>query len=75
MKAEEIRKITDIKIFLVMIKNNNNITAKIMTNYDEFADKIAELFGGGGHKKEAGFETTLSVKEVLKIIKNFIIKR
>ena len=45
-----------------------------MTNYDENADKIAELFGGGGHKKEAGFETTLPVKEIIKTIKKFLKK-
>lgn len=72
--SEELRKITDINIFLVMIKNNENITAKIMTNYEDNANKIAELFGGGGHKKEAGFETKQSVKDILKTIKNFLKK-
>ncbi len=72
--AEELRKIVDINVFVVLIKQNKNITAKIMTNYDENADKIAELFGGGGHKKEAGFETTLPVKEIIKTIKKFLKK-
>lgn len=72
--SEELRKITDINIFLVMIKNGENITAKIMTNYEDNANKIAELFDGGGHKKEAGFETEKSVKDILKTIKNFLKK-
>jgi bifunctional oligoribonuclease and PAP phosphatase NrnA len=31
-------------------------------------NKIAESFGGGGHRKAAGFNTTMSKEEVLKIV-------
>lgn len=74
--AEELRKIEEIDIFLLFIKNGNIITTKTMSNKCEIADKIAFNFGGGGHKKEAGFTVTnmtieqivLKTKEYLKSI-------
>ncbi len=53
--AEDLRRITDLKTFVIFIKTNNQIQAKVMTNVSENANQIAEIFGGGGHKKEAGF--------------------
>ncbi|BAL81195.1 DHH family phosphoesterase [Caldisericum exile] len=34
--------------------------------------KIAEIFGGGGHKEAAGFKTTLSKEEILNIVRKAI---
>lgn len=71
--AEELRKIDEIDIFLLLIKNGNTITAKTMTNRCEVADKIANVFGGGGHKKEAGFTVeNVTVEEIVLKTKEFL---
>ena len=73
--AEDLRKINTLDVFLLLIKEGNKITAKVMSNKSGNADKIAAEFGGGGHKKEAGFtvkdmtvdEIVLKTKEYLNI--------
>lgn len=71
--AEDLRKIQGIDIFILLIKQDNTIVGKCMSNISENANKIAELFGGGGHKKEAGFtiEST-SINEIILKIKNYL---
>lgn len=71
--AEDLRKIQGIDIFILLIKQDNTIVGKCMSNISENANKIAELFGGGGHKKEAGFtiEST-SINEIILKIKNYV---
>lgn len=72
--AEEIRKIEGIDIFLLIIKTGNNLHTKCMSNISKNANKIAELFGGGGHKGEAGFSSDkYSVDEVISTTKQFIL--
>ena len=70
--AEDLRKIEDIDIFILLIKNDDLITGKCMTNKCEIANKIAELFNGGGHKKEAGFTIKESIENILKTIKTYL---
>ncbi|MBQ9792820.1 MAG: DHH family phosphoesterase [Clostridia bacterium] len=71
--AEELRKIDEIDIFLLLIKNGNTITVKTMSNKCEIADKIAGVFGGGGHKKEAGFTVEdMSVDQIILKTKEFL---
>jgi len=71
--AEDLRKIDGIDLFVVLIKENDAIIGKVMTNETENANKIAEVLGGGGHKKEAGFTIkNISVEEVVLKIKNYI---
>lgn len=71
--AEDLRTIEGMDIFILLIKNNDEIVAKCMSNASENADKIASIFGGGGHKKEAGFTTkNISINEIITKIKNYI---
>ena len=71
--AEDLRKIDGIDVFLMLIKNGNVITAKVMTNESEIADKIAGVFGGGGHKKEAGFTVdNLSIDNIIEKTKEYL---
>ena len=70
--AEEVRKVKNIDNLVFFIKDKNIIKAKVMTNKTDNASIIAELFGGGGHKKEAGFTTETSIDEIIKTIKNFL---
>ena len=70
--AEEIRKIENIDLLLILIKKPNCITAKVASNITKNAHIIAKHFGGGGHKGEAGFTTTLSTEEILNQTKELI---
>lgn len=73
--AEEIRHIVGIDVFLMIIKEENSITTKCMSNISKNADKIAELFGGGGHKGEAGFTTNkYSIDDIIQKTKLFLEK-
>ena len=70
--AEELRKIEDIDVFFIFILENNQITAKCMSNISKNANIIANIFGGGGHKGEAGFTTKLTVNEIISETKKFL---
>lgn len=71
--AEELRKIDQIDVFLIFILEKDSIVAKCMSNISKNANVIARLFGGGGHKGEAGFTIrNVSVEEILTKAKDFI---
>jgi phosphoesterase RecJ-like protein len=71
--AEDLRVIDGIDIFIILIKNKDTIVSKCMANTSNNADKIASLFGGGGHKKEAGFTIqNTNVEEIISKIKKYI---
>lgn len=70
--AEELRKIEDMDVFFIFIMDNGSITGKCMSNISKNANVIAGLFGGGGHKGEAGFTTTMSREEIIDKAKEFI---
>lgn len=71
--AEELRKIQGIDVFLMLIVNGDTIVAKVMSNISENADKLAAVYGGGGHKKEAGFTVRdMSVEDILQKAKEFL---
>ena len=73
--AEDLRVISEIKIFVVLIKNDSKIVGKVMTNESDNANIIAELFGGGGHKREAGFTiTNITENEIIEKVKNYLTK-
>lgn len=73
--AEDLRKIQGIDVFLILIKTNDTIVAKVMSNVSENADKLASVFGGGGHKKEAGFTVkNVSIQEIIDKTKDFLNK-
>ena len=73
--AEDLRKIDGIDVFLMLIKNGDTIVAKVMSNTSENADKLAGVFGGGGHKKEAGFTVkNMTVEEIVEKAKEFLNK-
>ena len=70
--AEEIRKLENVDIFMLLIKYPNKITGKIMSNISKNAHIIAKYFGGGGHKTEGGFTTNMPIEEILKETKQFV---
>ncbi len=71
--AEELRKIEDMDIFLIFIVEKGSITAKCMSNITKNANLIANVFGGGGHKGEAGFTVTdLTISEIIAKTKEYL---
>ena len=71
--SEDLRKICEIDIFIILIIEKDKIIGKCMSNFTKNAHLIAEHFGGGGHKGEAGFSTnTLSVDQILKSTTQFL---
>ena len=71
--AEDIRVIEDIKIFIMMIKYTDKTVCKVTSALDVNADQIARVFGGGGHKKEAGFTVTdMDEKQIVNKAKEFL---
>lgn len=63
--AEELRKIENIDILLIITMEKENITCKCISNISKNAHIIANIFSGGGHPGEAGFTTNLSCQEIL----------
>lgn len=73
--AEDLRRISDFDTLVLFIKTDNKVQAKVMTNSSENANQIAEIFGGGGHKKEAGFTVfDEEISNMVLKIKNFLLK-
>ena len=71
--TEDIRKIDEIDIYIVLIVSGDVITGKVMSNKSENANVIASILGGGGHKREAGFTlVNVSVDEILEKLKECI---
>ena len=70
--SEEVRKIDTIDIMIVLIKNPDNITGKVVSNVSNNAHIIAHALGGGGHKSEAGFTTQMTTKEILNTVRNIL---
>ena len=74
--AEDLRKIKGIETLILLIKDGNKIVGKCMTNINANANKIAEIFNGGGHKKEAGFTIYDEyIDNIIYKIKLFILKK
>lgn len=61
----------EISVFLKEIKDNK-IKGSLRSKTYIDVNKIANLFNGGGHKRAAGFTTTLKSKEIIDIIKKNI---
>lgn len=71
--AEELRKLENSDTFLIFIVEEDSITVKCKSNYSKNANVIANHFGGGGHKGEAGFTVrNETVESLLTKIKAFI---
>ena len=73
--AEDLRKLDSLDIFLMLLwRGDNTYTGKIMTKTREVAGNIASLFGGGGHKKEAGFTVTMQLQDIINKINSYLDK-
>lgn len=53
-------------------EGNGKIKGSLRSKRDIDVNKVAKAFDGGGHRKAAGFTTTLTEEEIIKIIKEKI---
>lgn len=67
-----LKNIEDIMVLGIFLIDNNKVFGEFKANIDIDMSKLAERFGGGGHKDSAGFESELDIAEILKISKEYI---
>lgn len=71
--ASYIYEIRDIDIFgLFVIELDGSVSGLLRSNCDTDVDELARSFGGGGHKKAAGFEINAGIEYVLGTIKEYL---
>ena len=65
--------LVDINVFgLFLIELDGSISGLLRSNCNMNVDELARTFGGGGHKKAAGFETNLSIDHILCFVKEYV---
>lgn len=69
-----LKNIEGIKVVGIFLIDNNEVFGEFKSNVDIDLAKIAKDLGGGGHKKSAGFRSSLPLEEILKISKKYIKK-
>lgn len=67
-----LKNIEDIKVLGIFLIDNDKVFGEFKANIDIDMSKLAERFGGGGHKDSAGFESDIDIEEILKISKEYI---
>ena len=74
--ASFIYEITDIKVLGLFLKElDGSISGLFRSNCEIDVDKLATMFGGGGHKKASGFENNMSIDEILDVSKKYMKKQ
>ena len=68
--VEFIREIKEVEISCVLKEYDDSVKVSLRSKNDVDVSKISALFGGGGHKKAAGFEIDDNINNVKKIIIN-----
>ncbi|MBQ3437664.1 MAG: bifunctional oligoribonuclease/PAP phosphatase NrnA [Fusobacterium sp.] len=67
--VEKILSYSEASVSLFLREEENGIIKGSMrSKYEKNVNEIAAIFGGGGHHKAAGFSSSLSCNEILKII-------
>lgn len=69
-----LKNIEGVKVMGIFLVDNDKIFGEFKANADIDISKLAIQLGGGGHKKSAGFTSTLSLEKVLEISKDYIKK-
>jgi len=68
--VEFIREIKEVEVSCVLKEYNNNTKVSLRSKSDIDVSKISLVFGGGGHKKAAGFEIYDTAENTKKIVIN-----
>ena len=69
-----LKNIEDIDVIGIFLIDDNKVFGEFKANADIDISKLAIQLGGGGHKKSAGFTSTLPLEKVLEISKDYIKK-
>ncbi len=69
-----LKNIENVDVMGIFLIENDKVFGEFKANTDIDVSKLAIKLGGGGHKNSAGFTSTLSLEEVLKISKDYIKK-
>ena len=69
-----LKNIEGVKVMGIFLVDNDKIFGEFKANADIDISKLAIQLGGGGHKKSAGFTSTLPLEKVLEISKDYIKK-
>lgn len=73
--VSKLRSIDGIEVSILLREHENNkIKGSLRSKSDADVAKIAQSFGGGGHKKAAGFTLNTSIEEALKRVSEEVIK-
>ena len=72
LDTTSVKNIEDIKVLGIFLIDNDKVFGEFKANIDIDMSKLAERFGGGGHKDSAGFESDIDIEEILKISKEYI---
>ena len=71
--ASYIYEICDIKVLgIFLIELDGSISGLLRSNSNIDVDSLAKEFGGGGHKKASGFETTIDINEIIDRTINYV---
>jgi len=71
--ASIIYDIDEIKVIGLFLKElDGSISGLFRSNSKVDVDRLATIFGGGGHKKASGFECNIDIDEILEISKEYI---
>lgn len=69
-----LKNIEGVKVIGIFLIDNDEVFGEFKSNVDIDLAKLATELGGGGHKKSAGFKSSLPLEEILRISKNYIRK-
>ena len=69
-----LKNIEGIDVIGIFLIDDNKVFGEFKANADIDISKLAIQLGGGGHKKSAGFTSTLPLEKVLEISKDYIKK-
>ena len=71
--AAYLYELIDVNVFgLFLIELDGSVSGVLRSNCDINVDGLATEFGGGGHKKAAGFETYESIEVILAKVKSYV---
>lgn len=63
---------TDINVLMIVMNYGNKMKGEIRSKNNIDVSKLAELLTGGGHTRAAGFSNTKTLKEIIKISKDYL---
>ena len=67
-----LRNIKEVKVLGIFLIDNENVYGEFKSNVDIDVSELARVFGGGGHRRSAGFTSILDINNILDISKKYI---